>query len=183
MTLWDSQPWRRRGYSAGVTENLEHERTYAFPEPKIVADAGITMSGLEFLQATIRGEVPESPMMCTLGVRTVEAEPGRVVMQAPTEMFQFNTIGTGHGGFLATLLDTVMGSAVHSRLPAQQGFTTLDIQVRYRKAMKPDAGVVTVVGIAEHVGRTTGTASATVTNEDGAVLATATSTLLLLEKR
>lgn len=166
-----------------MTENLQHERTYAFPEPKIVADAAITMSGLDFLQATISGEVPESPMMCTLGVRTIEAEPGRVVMQAPTEPFQFNTIGTGHGGFLATLLDTVMGSAIHSRLPAKQGFTTLDIQVRYRKAMKPDAGLVTVIGIADHVGRTTGTASATITNEDGAVLATATSTLLLLEKR
>lgn len=157
-----------------------HERSYGYPEPKIVADASITLSGLDFLHATLRGEVPESPLMCTLGVKTVSAERGRVVMQAPTEAFQFNTIGTGHGGYLATLADTVMGSAVHSHLAARQGYTTLDIQVRFRKAMRPDAGLITVVGTAEHVGRTTATASAVVTNEDGAILATATSTLLLL---
>jgi uncharacterized protein (TIGR00369 family) len=107
-----------------------------------------------------------------LGVVTFALIPGEL---------HYNPYGMVHGGVAATLLDTVMGCAVHSLLPAGVGYTTLDISVRYQRAVTVDTGAVLATGTVLHSGRRTATAEGRLVAEaTGRLLATATSTLLIV---
>lgn len=139
-----------------------------------------TRQGLDFLRAIIAGELPESPLLTALGVRTVHADEGTVRLETEPQAQQFNTIGTGHGGFLSTLLDTALGFSVESLSPAGTTWTTTDLQVRFRRAMTVDSGTVTSVGRVEHYGRSTAIASGEVSDGSGRILASATASFFAL---
>ena len=138
--------------------------------------------GLSFLQAIKDGELPPAPIAETLGFEIHALARGRVSFAMTPQPKHYNPIGMVHGGVTATLLDTVMGCALHSTLPQGTGYSTLDISVRYLRAVTVQTGLVIASGTVVHRGRRTATAEATLVEAStGRLLATASSTLLVLQ--
>jgi uncharacterized protein (TIGR00369 family) len=137
--------------------------------------------GLELLHEIADGELPAPPIADLIGFGIRHIEPGRVTFAMQPRLEHYNPIGMVHGGVAATLLDTVLGCAVHSKLPAGTGYTTLDLQVRYLRPITVRTGTVLATGTVVHLGRRTATAHAEIVAEDtGSLLATATSGLLVV---
>ena len=143
--------------------------------------ASSRMDGVAFLEAIRDGELPPPPIAELLGFEIRSIEPGAVTFALVPGEQHYNPIGMVHGGVAATLLDTVMGCAVHTVLPAGVGYSTLDISVRYLRAITTDTGTVLATGTVQHAGRRTATAEARLIVEaTGKLLATSTSTLLIV---
>lgn len=138
------------------------------------------MSGLEFLQAMVRGDLPTAPIAHLFGMEMVEVEEGRVVFAATPRAEHYNPIGSVHGGFAATLLDSVMGCAVQTTLPAGSGYTTLELSINYVRPMSADTGRVRAEGTIVHGGRRMATAEGRlVSEESGKLLAHGKTTCLV----
>jgi uncharacterized protein (TIGR00369 family) len=133
-------------------------RTFRWHDPAATAAAGAALSGLDYVTAIAAGELPPPPVAELLGFQIVEAEPGRAVFAVQPAEWMYNPIGMVHGGIAATLLDSCMGCAVHTTLPAGVGYTTTDLQVRYIRAMGHATGRVLAEGRVVHCGRRTATA-------------------------
>jgi uncharacterized protein (TIGR00369 family) len=158
----------------------ERSRTVTWDDPRPGARAARTMSGLEYLQAMQRGDLPDPPIMRLLAIEFVEAEAGRVVFAVTPAEFHYNPIGSVHGGLAATLCDSAMGCAVHSALPAGDGYTTLELKVNLVRPLTVETGQVTCEGRVLHLGARVATAEARVTDAAGRLYAHATTTCLLL---
>src|SRR5262245_16471767 len=154
-------------------------RTVTWEDPLVSARAGANLSGIEYLRAIAQGKLPPPPIALLLGFDIEEVEEGRVVFTAETGEHQYNPIGVVHGGVAATLLDSVMGCAVHSRLPRGRGYTTLEIKVNYVRAIKRESGPLRAIGTVVHMGGKTATAEARLLDGEGRVCAHATTTCLL----
>jgi uncharacterized protein (TIGR00369 family) len=140
-------------------------------------------TGLELIRAIIDGRLPPPGAAVTIGFELVSAEPGRVVFTMEPGRQHANPQGTTHGGLLATLLDSAMTCAVLSMLPAGSGATTLEISVRFLRAVPPGVGPVQAEGTVVQVGSRVGTAEGRLTGADGTLYATATTTCLVLSDR
>ncbi|RKW71357.1 PaaI family thioesterase [Galactobacter caseinivorans] len=140
-----------------------------------------TLSGLEYLQRLITGEISESPFNEHLGIRLVHAEPGTVTLECTVRPEHLNKIGSGHGGFVSSMLDNACGLAVDTLSPAGMVWTTMDLHVRFLKAITLEAGTLRIVGHTDHVGRSTSVSHAEIQRADGKVLALATSSLYALD--
>jgi uncharacterized protein (TIGR00369 family) len=139
------------------------------------------VTGLEFLRAIAAGELPGAPIAELLGFAPVEAEEGRVVFAAVPDERHYNPIGTVHGGLAATLLDSAMGCAVHSTLPAGAGYTTLELKVNFTRPITTETGRILCEGTVVHRGGRVATAEGRVFAEaDGKLLAHGTTTCLIL---
>ncbi|MCF4129193.1 PaaI family thioesterase [Methylobacterium sp. SyP6R] len=167
--------------SSALPDAPLRERRVTWSDPRATARAGQGLAGLDFLRALIAGEVPPPPIVALMGITLDEAEPGRVTMRMPAGEYLYNPIGSVHGGALATLLDSVMGCAVHSTLPAGRGYTTLEIKVNYLRAVTEGSGRVTAVGRVVHAGRRQAVAEASLTDEAGRLCATASTTCLVFD--
>ena len=147
-----------------------------------LAQVAREVDGLTFLTAILDGALPPAPIAELVGFDVRAIEVGTVTFGLVPGEQHYNPIGVVHGGVAATLLDTVMGCAVHTRLPQGTGYTTLDISVRYLRPMTVDTGTVLATGTVVHLGRRTATAEGRLVQEStGALLATATSTLMVLQ--
>lgn len=124
----------------------------------------------------------QSAMGALMGFELVAAIEGEAVLQAEPSSSVYNPIGTVHGGFAATLLDSACGCAVHSTLTAGQTYTTLELKVSYHKGMSASTGPVRVVGRIKSIGRRVGFAEAQLHDATGRLLASATSTLLVIDR-
>src|ERR1700676_2763158 len=102
--------------------------------------AGRTMSGLDYLKALQVGTLPPPPIALLMNMGIAEVEEGRIVFSAEPEEYHYTPIGTVHGGLAATLLDSAMGCAIHTMLPAGTGYTTLEIKVNYLRPMSSETG-------------------------------------------
>jgi uncharacterized protein (TIGR00369 family) len=140
-----------------------------------------SMAGVDFVRAIFDGKLPAPPIMQTIEPFDSTAEPGVVVMHSIPGFRHYNPIGSVHGGYAATLLDSAMGLAVHSALPAGTGYTTLEFKVSFIKGMTEDTGVVRTEGRTLNVGRRAATAEARITDAKGRLLAHATTTCLIFE--
>jgi uncharacterized protein (TIGR00369 family) len=139
------------------------------------------LNGLEQLRLAFGG--PGGPGIGrTMGFRVAEIEDGRVVFAGTPGEEVYNPIGTVHGGYAATLLDSACGCAVHSRLAAGQGYTTLELKVAYHRAMTSKTGEVFAEGRVVTLGRRAAFAEATLKDANGRLYATATSSLLIFER-
>jgi uncharacterized protein (TIGR00369 family) len=139
------------------------------------------LTGLEQLRAMVaQGGI--APIGATLQFALVEVEAGRVVFEATPGRHVYNPIGTVHGGYAATLLDSACGCAVHSQLTASQAYTTLELKVAYHKAMTETTGLVRAEGRVITLGRRAAFAEATLKDTTGRLYATATSTLLVIDR-
>jgi uncharacterized protein (TIGR00369 family) len=138
------------------------------------------VTGLEFLRAIGAGELPPAPIAELLGFAPVEVEEGRVVFAVVPGPEHYNPIGTVHGGLAATLLDSAMGCAVHSTLPAGVGYTTLELKVNFVRPITTETGRILCEGTVVHRGGRVATADGRAFAEaDGALLAHGTTTCLI----
>ena len=138
------------------------------------------LSGLEQLRGLMAAGKPP-PMMRTLSFAPTMVEPGKVVFEGSPGPETLNPIGSVHGGYAATLLDSACGAAVHTRLGAHQGFTTLELKVAYHHALTPASGPVKAEGVVVSMGARVAFAEAKLTDARGRICASATSTLLVFE--
>jgi uncharacterized protein (TIGR00369 family) len=137
------------------------------------------MTGLEQLHAMIAADRQPS-IGRTLDFSLVEVAEGRAVFAGNPDDRTYNPLGTVHGGYAATLLDSACGIAVHSRLAEGQSYTTLELKVAYHKAMTSRTGPVRAEGTVLSFGRRVAFAEARLTDAVGTLLASATSTLLVI---
>ena len=140
-----------------------------------------TLGGLEFLQLMLTGAVPHPPMLDLLGIRLVEAEPGRVVFSANVEERFYNGTGVAHGGFACTLLDTALGCAINSTTSAGRRFTTLELKVNLTRPLTTAANPLRCEGKALHVGGRTAISEASIYGADGKLYAHGTTTCIVVE--
>jgi uncharacterized protein (TIGR00369 family) len=140
-----------------------------------------SMAGIDFVRAMFDGKLPAAPIMQNIAPFDSTAEPGVVVMHSTPAFRHYNPIGSVHGGYAATLLDSAMGLAVHSMLPKGTGYTTLEFKVSFIRGMTRDTGPVRAEGRTLNVGRRAATAEARITDAKGRLLAHATTTCLVFE--
>ena len=140
-----------------------------------------SMAGIDFVRAIFEGKLPAPPIMQTIEPFDSTAEPGVVVIHSIPAFRHYNPIGSVHGGYAATLLDSAMGLAIHSMLPAGTGYTTLEFKVSFIKGMSKESGIVRTEGRTLSVGRRAATAEARITDASGRLLAHATTTCLVFE--
>jgi uncharacterized protein (TIGR00369 family) len=157
------------------------ERTFTWDDPAATAQAGRDMSGLEFIRALRDGTVPPPPIVSLVGLALTEADAGRVVMRLTPAEYHYNPIGSMHGGILATLLDSVMGCAVHTTLPKGRAYTSLEIKVNYVRAVTSDSGELAAEGLIVHGGRRSAVAEGKVLDAKGRLCATASTTCLVFD--
>lgn len=136
------------------------------------------MTGLELLRATVAGQFPHSSMTETIPMSFLEVDIGRVKMSARADHRHLNPLGGVHGGFAATVLDSVTGCAIHSTLEAGVGYGTIDLQVKMLRPIPSNQDLV-AEGNAIHLGRNIATSEGTLKSIDGKLLATATATCFL----
>jgi len=163
-----------------VEAPAERTRTFTWDDPLRGAHAARTMTGMEYLRAMMAGEFPPPPIAQALGFTLAELEEGRVVFGVEPAEYHYNPIGMVHGGVAATLMDSAMGCAVHTRLPAGEGYTTLEMKINLLRAITMDTGPVRCEGSVIHLGRTTALAEARMMDSRGKLLAHATSTCMIL---
>jgi uncharacterized protein (TIGR00369 family) len=140
-----------------------------------------SMTGIDFLRAMFAGKLPAPPIMQNIEPFDSTAEPGVVTFYSTPGFRHYNPIGSVHGGYAATLLDSAMGLAVHSTLPPATGYTTLEFKISFIRGMTKDTGPVRSEGRTLNVGRRAATAEARVTDAKGRLLAHATTTCLVFE--
>ena len=139
-------------------------------------------TGLEQIQFFAAGGLNYKGIGHKLGFRVAEVENGRVVFEATPTEEAYNPLGTVHGGYLATLLDSALGCAVHTTLKPRLGYTTLELKVNYLRAMTAAAGQVRAEGRVIQTGRRAAFAEGEIKDERGRVYATATTTCLVFDK-
>ncbi|HWV83288.1 MAG TPA: PaaI family thioesterase [Hyphomicrobiaceae bacterium] len=139
-----------------------------------------SMSGIEFLQAMMSGKYPAPPICETLDFILVEAAPGRAVFEGlPSDRFR-NPLGTVHGGWMSTLLDSALGCAVHATLKAGHGFTTVDLAVSFVRAVHQSTGKLRCEAKVIHSGARIATAEARLVDVEGKLYAHGTTTCLIM---
>ena len=160
---------------------MTRSRTITWEDPLQAFAAAEGMSGLEYLRAMGQGRVPRPPMAELMDMEGLVVEEGRAVFAVVPQEFHYNPIGVVHGGLAMTLLDSAMGCAVQTTLPAGSGYTTLEAKVNFNRPITADTGRIVCEAKVVHGGRTVATAEGRVTAEDsGKILAHGTTTCLIL---
>src|ERR687893_709523 len=152
-------------------DNGGRTRTFGWEDPRALAEAARGLTGLEFLRRVVSGELPRPPISAMMNFGLAE----------PAE-YHYNPIGVVHGGLAPTLLDSAMGCAVHSVLPAGAGYTTLEIKVNYIRALTAGTGEVRCEARVIHVGGRTATAEGKVLDAAGKLYAHATTTCIIFRQ-
>lgn len=137
------------------------------------------LSGLEQLSRIVDGRFPTPPMAEHLGFRMMDVSEGRAVFEGTPRSEFLNPLGTVHGGWAATVLDSALACSVHTTLPAGEAYTTLEIKVNLVRPILEASGRLTADGTVIHRGRRTATAEAKLTDEAGRLFAHATTTCLI----
>jgi uncharacterized protein (TIGR00369 family) len=158
----------------------EPTRVTTWEDPHALAAASRELSGLEFLRKMIAGELPQPPFARLLNFGVAEISEGRAVFTCEPGEYHYNPIGLVHGGLAATLLDSALGCAIHSTLPAGTGYTTLEIKVNFIRAMSADTGPIRCEGNVVHRGGRTATAEGRVVDAEGRLYAHGTTTCLIM---
>jgi len=138
-------------------------------------------TGLEMMQAMLRGELPYPPIARTLDFSLLEVGPGTAVFQGTPQLNHYNPLGSVHGGWFATLLDSALGCAVHTMMPPGRGYTTAELGVNLVKAITTRVPRVRAEGRVLHCGRQLATAEARLVGADGTLYAHATTTCLVFD--
>ena len=151
----------------------------ATPDQLLPRHEMIAMSGLDFMRGILEGRLPGPPIARTMNLRLSSVDPGRVVFAGTPEFAAMNPMGTLHGGWYGTILDSCMACAVMTTLPAGSYYTTLEYKVNIIRAI-PIGTPVTAVGELQHAGRSTGVARGEILGQDGRLYATGSTTCLIM---
>lgn len=138
-----------------------------------------TLSGLELLQAALQGQVPLASIAHTMPMRLSTVEAGRIRMEVQADDRHINPLGGVHGGFAATVLDSVTGCAVHTMLEAGVGYGTIDLHVKMLRPIPKDRPL-SAEGRVLHVSRTLGVAEGDIRDAEGRLLAHASCSCIIL---
>lgn len=155
-------------------------RLIAWQDPLASAQAGAQMSGLDYMRAVAAGEIPPPPIAVVLRMEPIEIEPGRVVFSGEPGEEHYNPIGMVHGGYAATLIDSAIGCAVHTTLPAGTGYSTQTLEAKFVRAVAGDSGPLRCEAEVLHRGRRQATAEARVYDAAGKLVAHGMGTCLIL---
>jgi uncharacterized protein (TIGR00369 family) len=140
------------------------------------------LSGLQILQAMLDGQLPPPPMAETLDFMLLSAAHGEAVFQGTPQLKHYNPMGGVHGGWFATLLDSALGCAVMSALPAGTSYTTLELKINLVRALSTQVPVVRAIGKTVHMGKQVATAEAQLVGHDGRLYAHASTTCLVFRR-
>jgi uncharacterized protein (TIGR00369 family) len=138
-------------------------------------------SGQEIMQAMLDGALPYPPIARTLGFTIIEVGPGTAVFQGTPQFVHYNPLGSVHGGWFATLLDSALGCAVHTMMPPGRGYTTAELHVNLVRAITDKVPRVRAEGRVIHCGRQLATAEARLVGPDGTLYAHGSTTCLVFE--
>jgi uncharacterized protein (TIGR00369 family) len=158
-----------------MNERVSH---YGVVTPDILK----SYDGLDFLTAIIDGTLPQPPIAETLGFHLVAAGEGRAAFEGLPELRHYNPIGTVHGGFTATLLDSALACAIFSTLVKGDIWTTLELKLNYVRPLTKDTGPVRAEGRVLHRGRSVATSEGDLKDRAGKLYAHATTTCMILGK-
>ena len=161
---------------------MKRERTFEWDDPTPLWERVAGLSGLEVLRLMVGGELPQPPMARLMDIRLIEVEHGKAVFASTPGEYHYNPLGSVHGGFGATLLDSAMGCAVHSTLSAGDAYTTLELKINFLRPLTHATGLVRGTGTIVHAGRTTAFAESKIEDAAGKIYAFATSTCLIRRK-
>lgn len=139
------------------------------------------LSGREMIERVRDGKLPSAPIARLLNFQMTEVGDGTVTFEGETSFDLYNPIGSVHGGWYGVLLDSAMGCAIHTKLPAGKGYLTLEYKVNILRGAREDTGRLRALGVARHVGRQTATADGTLVDAAGKVYASATTTCLVFD--
>jgi uncharacterized protein (TIGR00369 family) len=160
------------------------ERHVVWQDPVAAAARAASLSGREYLERIASGDIPPPPIAVLMRMQPVELGEGRAVFEGAPGEEHYNPIGQVHGGYAATILDSVLGCAVHTTLPQGAAYSTLTLEVKYARPITRDTGVVRAEAEVLHRGRSQAIAEARlVSAETGKLLASASSTLLIMGAR
>lgn len=150
------------------------------PEEIAPREVLLSMSGLDFMRAMLAGRLPQPPIAAVLGYRLHHVEEGRVTFRGTPGLPHTNPMGTVHGGWYGTLLDSAMGCAVMTAVPKGSVYTTLEYKVNITRAIPPGTEIE-AEGVLQHAGRSTGIASGTIRGlADGRLYGTGSTTCLIM---
>ena len=159
----------------------ERSLTVTWEDPLAGLPLRRRMSGREYLERIMRGEVPPPPIARLLEIDVAEIGEGRATFEGTPGEQHYNPIGVVHGGYVATLLDSAMGCAVETLQSAGTGYTTLELKVNFTRPLSVDTGRVLAEGVVVHAGSRVATAEGRLFSaRTGKLLAHGTSTLLIL---
>ncbi|MBC7725250.1 MAG: GNAT family N-acetyltransferase [Burkholderiaceae bacterium] len=156
-------------------------RLVQWTDPLVGARHAAGITGLDYIRSMIDGTVPPPPIAALMRMAPVAAEIGMTTFECHPDESHYNPIGTVHGGLVCTLLDSVIGCAVHTTLPAGTGYTSIEIKVNYLRPVLASTGTLTAVGTVTKPGRRVAFAEGTVVDSQGRLVATATSTCLVFD--
>ncbi len=170
------EAWRKR----------EEEIRGAYGDPRgRFGVAGIEQvagkSGLQMFEDMFSGALPMPPICETLDFLAVEIEKGRAVFQGRPQFRHYNPMGSVHGGWFATLLDSAVGCAVHAALPAGKAYTTLELKVNMLRALTDKVPLVRAEGKVVHLGGQTAIAEGRIYDAAGKLYGHATTTCLIFD--
>jgi len=160
----------------------EAERRKHFAAPGVSRpDQVVGKTGLQFFEGIFSGELPPAPISTTLDFIAIEMTHGRAVFQGKPGLNHYNPLGTVHGGWIATLLDSCVGCAVHTTLPAGKAYTTAELKVNYVRAVTTRVPLLRAIGTVIHVGSRMATAEGRLVGPDGKLYAHASTTCFIFD--
>lgn len=161
------------------TPEQVRSRTVSWQDPLASAAAAAGLSGLEAMRSLADGTIPPPPISELMRMSVTRVDRGEVVFACEPDESHYNPIGIVHGGLVCTVLDSVVGCAVHTTLEQGLGYTSLELKVSYLAAVTARSGTLTATGRVVKPGRRVAFAEGEVRDASGTVVATATSTLLV----
>lgn len=162
-------------------QKTKRTRSYEWDSPDDTAMTARQLNGIDFLTGILKGVISPPPVAQTLDFHPIAVEEGNILFKFIPAEFHYNPIGSVHGGVISTLLDTVTGCAVHSMLPKNKAYTTLELKVNFIRAVTLKSGDMYAEGRLIHLGKSTVLAEGYLKNADGTLYAYATSTCMILE--
>lgn len=162
-----------------MTQDGKHRLVVEWEDPLPHIEKAMTLTGLEYMQAFVSGDVPNAPIAQLMNFEGQHVEEGRIIFEGTPGERHYNPIGTVHGGFAATLLDSALACAVHTTLPQGMMYTTAQLNINYTRALRPNTGKVICEARVVHRGSRVATAEATLKDEAGKLYAHGTTTCLI----
>lgn len=155
-------------------------RTVSWGDPAIGVEVARSLSGVDFVRKIMHSEVPAPPVFKLLGFWLVKVEPGEVHGEFEPGEFHYNPMGGVHGGVVSTLLDSVMGLAVLSRLPSGSRFSSLEIKINFVRGISMETGTLVAEGKIVHPGAKIATSEGRLVDRQGKLYAHGTSTCIVI---
>lgn len=159
---------------------MSRSLTVSWDDPEAARNAGRKLTGIDYMREINAGRIAPPPIMKLLGFRFVKVEEGLVVFECEPGEQHYNTIGVVHAGLAMTLLDSAMGCCVHTRLPIDKRYTTLEVKVNLVRSITTQTGTILATGRVIHLGGWTATAEARLEDARGKLYAHGTTTCIIL---